>query len=101
MQALVDQAKEDLAQRLSISVAEIILVEAREVVWPDASLGCPQLRVVYTEAKTAGYLIKLEANSWSYEYHTDTNQQVVLCEESVMKPVEKPGDIKDGEPWMQ
>lgn len=101
MQALVEKAKEDLAQRLSIATTEIDLVEASVVVWPDASLGCPQLGVVYPEVQTAGYFIKLEANSWSYEYHTDTNQQVVFCEENVMQPVQKPGDIKDGDPWMQ
>jgi hypothetical protein len=39
---LIEKAKEDLAQRLSIPLSQINTVEAKEVFWPDASLGCPQ-----------------------------------------------------------
>ena len=42
LEPLVEKAKEDLAQRLSIEMEQISLLEAKAVVWPDASLGCPQ-----------------------------------------------------------
>ena len=39
LEGLVKKATEDLAQRLSIPLTQITLVEARAVVWPDASIG--------------------------------------------------------------
>jgi len=101
MEGLIEKAKEDLAQRLAIDVENINVLEARAVVWPDASLGCPQPGIVYAQVQTAGYLIQLEANSEIYEYHMDTGEQVILCEnpEFPIIPV-KPGEIDDGKPWM-
>lgn len=101
MEALIEQAKEDLSQRLSVSVAEINLVEATEVVWPDASLGCPQPGIAYTQVTTPGYWILLEASGSQYPYHSDRGTQLVHCpeESSPLFPV-KPGEIDDGQPWM-
>jgi len=98
---LTQLAIADLAQRLELDPNLVHVIEAQEVTWMDASLGCSQPGMMYAQVQTAGYLIKLEANSWIYEYHTDTNQQVVICEENVMMPIKNPGDIKDGEPWMR
>ena len=38
LQNLIDQAKTDLAQRLSVSITEIIVLDAKEVTWSDSSL---------------------------------------------------------------
>jgi hypothetical protein len=97
----IEKAKEDLAQRLSIAVTEISLLEAKEATWPDTSLGCSESGVQYSQALTSGYLIKFEVNDTTYEYHTDMGEQIILCEnpEFPIIPV-KPGEIDDGEPWM-
>jgi hypothetical protein len=73
LQNLVDQAKADLAERLSIHIDEINLVEARRVTWPDGSLGCPQPGRQYPQVLTAGYLVLLEANGIQFEYHGSEN----------------------------
>jgi hypothetical protein len=78
---LVTQAKTDLANRLSIAVDEIQLVEFKSVVWPDASLGCPQPGMAYAQVLTPGYLIILSAGGEDYEYHASTGTQVVHCED--------------------
>ena|SRR5688572_13660014 len=54
LQNLIEKAKTDLAQRLAISVHEIILLEATSVVWPDASLGCPQPGMAYIQVPEDG-----------------------------------------------
>ena len=93
MQNLVEKAKEDLAQQLSIAITQISLVEARGVVWPDASLGCPQPGMAYAEVLTPGYLILLNAGSKEYEYHASKGTEVVYCE-NPMSPVQgTPDDI--------
>ena len=80
LEALIEKAKDDLAQRLSIPITQITLVEAKEVVWPDASLGCPQDGVMSAQVETDGYLIRLEANAQIYSYHMDEKEIFVVCE---------------------
>jgi hypothetical protein len=80
LQNLVDQAKADLAQRLSIPLTEISLVEARDVVWPDASLGCPQPGMKYKQVPEDGALIVLKVGEAIYEYHIGGSRGLFLCE---------------------
>jgi hypothetical protein len=69
LQPFVDQALADLAERLSIEVEQIEVVEAKAVVWPDGSLGCPQPGLVYTQVQQEGYLIRLRVDRLVYDYH--------------------------------
>jgi hypothetical protein len=79
LQNLVDKAKEDLAQRLSISASQINLVEARDVVWPNSSLGCPEKGMVYAEILTPGYLVVLESDGNTFEYHGGFGGDIIYC----------------------
>jgi hypothetical protein len=71
------------------------------VVWPDASIGCPQPGMAYAQVNKPGYWILLEALENQFQYHTDTEMQIILCQENNLPifPV-KPGNIQDGQPWM-
>jgi len=80
LESLIERAEEDLAQRLSMDVSQISLVEAKEVVWPDASLGCPQEGMMYAQVETKGYIILVEVDKEKYEYHTNTDNTLMLCE---------------------
>ncbi len=79
LQNLITKATEDLAKRLSISVVDIHLVEAKVVVWRDASLGCPKPGIDYVHLETPGYSILLDAAGKTYNYHTDKIRRVILC----------------------
>lgn len=79
LESLVEKATDDLAQCLSISTSQIDLVEAKDVVWPDASLGCPRPGLIYAQVLTPSFLIQLKAHEQVYEYHTDMQQTVILC----------------------
>lgn len=93
---LIEKAKEDLAQRLSVSTDQINLVEAREVVWPDASLGCPQPGMQYKQVPEDGALIVLQAQGNVYEYHTGGARGLFLCEKVYKDPSTPPKiDLKD------
>lgn len=80
LEFLTKKAKENLAQRLSIAITEINLVEAKEVTWANSSLGCPQEGMMYAEVLTPGYLILLQVNRQNYEYHAGKSPDVFLCE---------------------
>ena len=79
MQSLIVNIKEDLVKRLSITMAEITVVEASEVIWPDSSLGCPQKGMAYLQVLTPGYLIVLEYANNQYEYHAGLGQDFIYC----------------------
>ena len=87
---LVIQAKEDLAGRLGISPNQIALLRYEEVVWPDASLGCPQPGMRYKQVPEDGALIVLEAQGTAYEYHNGGSRGVFLCEKAVSIPEKTP-----------
>lgn len=92
MESLVEKAREDLAQRLSITISEISLLEAREVVWPDASLGCPQPGMAYKQVPEDGALIILQVEGLNYNYHAGGSRGLFLCEQLFKSP-EKPPQI--------
>jgi hypothetical protein len=86
LQNLIDQAKDDLAQRLSIPLAQISLVEAKEVVWPDGSLGCPQPGMKYKQVPEDGALIILQVDEINYAYHNGGSRGLFLCEKLYKDP---------------
>ena len=80
LEALIERAKADLAQRWSVQVAQIKAVETKAVVWPDTSLGCRQPGIAYTQILTPGYLVRLAYSGNEFEYHIDIHGNIVYCE---------------------
>lgn len=93
MQDLINKAMTDLAQRLAISVDEIILLEAKSVVWPDGSLGCPEEGMQYAQVLTPGYLIRLQSGDQEYEYHASKGTTVIYCENPTSPVPGTPDDV--------
>lgn len=75
----VSLAKQALAQKLGISETLILLSQIEETEWNDASLGCPQKRLVYPQVITPGYRILLQYNTAIYEYHSNKLGTIVFC----------------------
>ena len=92
-QMLIEKAREDLAERLSISDTLINLVEIDEVYWPDASLGCPQAGNTYAQTQTLGYLVKLEYAGNEFEYHANIHGIFFYCENPTPPISATPVDI--------
>lgn len=80
LQNLIEKAKADLAQRLSVPIDEIAVLEATTVTWPDGSLGCPQEGMVYAQVLTPGYLIRLQSGAQEFEYHASKGTTLIFCE---------------------
>lgn len=76
---MVAMVKQHLAQRLGITIDQIVLSDVKSVVWRDASLGCPKPAIDYIPRETPGYNIALEAGGQTYQYHTDAGKRFVLC----------------------
>jgi hypothetical protein len=83
LKPLVDQAMLDLALRLGVTMEQIEVVEAQAVVWPDASLGCPQPGMVYIQLPLDGTLMRLKVKGMVYEYHSGGNRDPFLCKPTI------------------
>jgi membrane protease subunit HflC len=69
-----------LSQELGILQIGLTLSDARQVDWPDASLGCPVEGQVYAEVVTPGFSLEFETRGQSYEVHTDREgTELVRC----------------------
>lgn len=78
--AQAELAKQDLAKRNGVDVSAITVTSVAPVEWNDSSLGCPDPATSYMQVITPGYQIMLEADGKTYDYHTDSKDRVVLCE---------------------
>ncbi len=97
LQPFIDQAVDDLASRLDVEVSAIATHAAVLVVWPDASLGCPQPDMFYAQVMTDGSVIELEHAGRYYRYHTGGDQGPFICPQPLTKttrpePIDLTGD---------
>lgn len=79
---LIDVAVADLARRLHVEAARVMLVSARSLQWPDRGLGCPQPGMVYPQTPVDGALIELSYDGVVYPYHSGGSIGPFLCEHS-------------------
>lgn len=76
---LLDQVAADAAGKNHLAnAAQVRVISAQRVDWPDSSLGCPQPGFMYSQIVTPGYRITVEANG-RHEYHTDLASRFVVC----------------------
>jgi len=80
LKPLIDAAVTDLAQRLRIPISEVCVVDARSVVWPDRSLGCPRPGLLYPQVQQDGVFIRLQAQGRTYAYHGGGSRAPFLCD---------------------
>ena len=105
--AFIPALQADLAQQLSIDVAQISLKEVSGVMWPDSCLGVPLEGMMCAEVITPGYRIIFTTPQGDYEYHTDkdgSNYRLLSPEEGqsgikgqVLIGPNCPGPIREGD----
>ncbi len=76
----VEQAKADLAERLSVDVNTIEVVESQSVTWRDGSMGCAEPGMMYPQVLVPGMRILLSVDGQAYEYHSGNDRAPFFCE---------------------
>ncbi len=72
-------AIEDLAGRTGLSASSIQIMSIAPEDWPNPSLGCPKMGVLYAQVIVPGYRLVLNAAGELYEYHTDQGTRAITC----------------------
>jgi hypothetical protein len=75
----IQNAVEDLAQRLSIDASAIKPLSASQVTWRSGAMGCPKPGHLYTQALVQGMLIVLGADGKHYRYHGSVSGKPNYC----------------------
>jgi len=86
LKPFIDQAAADLATRLGVPASDITTHAAVLVVWPDASVGCPQPTMRYAQVPTDGSIIELAYEATFYRYHSGGSRGPFLCQMPVRSP---------------
>lgn len=88
-----DIALADLAHRLAVDAAAIVVVSSEEVTWSDGSLGCPEPGMRYTQALVNGTRVILDYEGVSYHYHSGPRREPFLCRNPVDPAAGGYGDV--------
>ncbi len=75
-----------LAEQLDLPVRRVRLVHVQAVIWPDTSLGCPQLDQIYAQMLVNGYRIVVEAAGEQVIFHTDFDRALQCPAEAEVLP---------------
>jgi hypothetical protein len=86
LQAKVDWALQDAAQRTRLDASRLRVALAESVTWPDGALGCPEPGRQYTQALVSGYRIRIAAGAETLEYHGSLRGQPFFCPASRIQP---------------
>ena len=86
LQAQVDWALQDAAQRTRLDTAQLRVALAETVTWPDGAIGCPEPGRQYAQVLVSGYRIRITAGSETLEYHGSVRGQVMFCPASRIQP---------------
>ncbi len=79
---------DDVHARLARSLAHLVpapagqlrVLTAEAVDWPDASLGCPQPGIVYTQVVTPGWRLAVSDGTTVHDVHADAGaHRVLVC----------------------
>jgi hypothetical protein len=77
--SMTESALADAATRTGLKRADLKVLSAEAVTWPDGSLGCPQPGMQYTEALVPGYRVRIQAGARVLDYHAGRSGQPVYC----------------------
>lgn len=85
---MAELAQAALAQELDVPADQIAIARIAEVDWPDTSLGVPEPEQAYAQVIVPGFLVTLQHEQTWYEYHTDSQDRVVLAGKQTISTID-------------
>jgi hypothetical protein len=81
-EAILGPILDDAAAATGLDPADIEVVRAESVTWPDGSLGCPEPGMMYTQALVDGYQVVLDADGEELDYRVGESGAFRICVDS-------------------
>lgn len=91
VQTMLEKIRADAAGRANVARDAVKVLSTESVNWADASLGCPEPRMSYTQMIVRGYLIHVDAGGTVLTYHANATGAFVQCPPDRERPP-APGD---------
>lgn len=91
LSGIIGLAITDLATTLGLDEDAVAVVLVEEVVWSDASLGCPQPGMSYAQVITDGMRIILQAGDALFDYRSGGTSEPFRCVQAVISEKGSPG----------
>ena len=79
LEAHVATAVDLCARQAGADPADVQVVGAEAVTWPNGAVGCPEPGMMYTQALVAGYRIELQLRGKTYHYHGRRDDSPFYC----------------------
>lgn len=80
---LLAQLVADVADLASVDAAAVEVIRAQQVIWSDASLGCPQPGRSYAQVLTNGYWVVLQTAGIAFDYRAADDGEFSRCIEGL------------------
>src|SRR3569833_4073878 len=80
---LLDKIRAAVASEQGVSAADVKVISAEAVNWPNGALGCPKPGRMYTQAIVPGYRILLEAGGKRFTYNASTRGSYKRCDNAL------------------
>jgi hypothetical protein len=81
LRSVTEAALYDAMRLTGFERSKLVVIEAQAVTWQNASLGCPQPGMAYTDALVPGYRVRIQAGERELDYHASSRGSPVLCPE--------------------
>lgn len=75
------KAREDLAIKRSLDAGKIVILEVKDMEWPDACLGISNPEEMCAQVITPGFKVTMEHQGETYIYRTNKDGSMVRAEE--------------------
>jgi hypothetical protein len=75
--SILDPVTADAAKRAGVDPSAVTVVRAEPRTWGDASLGCPQPGMFYTQVQVDGYQVIVSAGGTEYDYRAGAGRFLV------------------------
>jgi hypothetical protein len=80
---LLDKIRAALATEQGIAAADVKVISAVAVNWPNGAMGCAKPGRMYTQAIVPGYRVVLEAGGKQFAYNASTRGAYKRCDNAL------------------
>lgn len=88
--SVIDPVVDEIARVADVPLAEVVVVAAESITFPNGGLGCPMPGFSYTQVQVDGYKVVAVAGGTTYDYRGTAAGVFRRCTQAGTKPTPQP-----------